>query len=243
MIGSDRFLRNDSPKFGNHFLIQTNGVNDLATEHAEGVGNMKAKLKYWLWQLQSPTPGACDCGLAISGQVKFPTQNELHGLSSGSNDYSGLVHFGIPLGSSSGIWATSAVTKIGTNNLFAGWPSRQWLQMYELSMEIGISENLAFITQARYESPLFNKQYLTFNYTTSTPQDQLEEQVSSGWNALVDWRGSEDIGLSWRWGGGSQVNFLFIEDWGIGGFDQASDGLYINNAPDFQFMTQWHFVF
>ena len=36
---------------------------------------------------------------------------------------------------------------------------------------------------------------------------------------------------------------MFVEDWGTGTQNRASDGLYVNNAPDYQFMTQWHFAF
>ncbi len=96
---------------------------------------------------------------------------------------------------------------------------------------------------ARAESPLFNKQYLDYVYTQTGEQEQLEERVASAWNSLVEWRGSENIGIKYSWGKGSSINFAFVEDWGIGSEDQASDGLYVNNAPDFQFMTQWHFNF
>ncbi len=243
LIQSDRFMRNDNRKFGNHFKIQTNGIDQLTTEHAEGVGNFKAKLKYWLWHWRAGSPGACDCGLAISGQAKFPTQRRQHGLTSGHNDYSGLVHLGVPLGANSGAWATAAITKLGANDTFLGWPRREWLQMYELTLNIGLEGNLSLILQGRADSPLFNKQYLSFNYTTSTEQEQLEEKIASGWNSLVEWRGSENIGLGWRWGKGNMVDFLFVEDWAIGTQNKAADGLYVNNAPDYQFITQWHFAF
>jgi hypothetical protein len=242
-IESDRFMRDVSPKFGNHFQVQTNGVDNLTTEHAEGIGNFKAKLKYWFLHVNSPTPGECDCGLAVSGQVKFPVQDRAHGLSSGTNDYSELIHAGLPLGSESAMWATAAFTQLGSNDTFAGWPQNKFLQMYELSFDFGSGPNLGFMIQARYESPLFNPSVLSFNYTSSTPSGQLEERVSSGWNALTDWRGSESIGVRWRWGNGNQFNFLFVEDWAIGAQDQTTDGLYINDAPDFEIVTQWHLVF
>ena len=203
LIVSDRFSREVNQKFGNHFAVTTNGVNTLATEHMEGVGNIKAKLKLWLLPWQSTTPGACECGLAISGQAKFPTQMRIHGLTSGHNDYTGLIHLGIPLGDYSGVWATNAFTKLGANDTFAGWPRRDWVQMYELSLGIGTGPHLSFIMQARTESPLFNKQYLNFNYTTTSSEDQLEERVSSGWNSLVEWRSSETIGVEWRWARGA----------------------------------------
>jgi hypothetical protein len=243
IITSDRFMRDTSPKFGNHFVIQTNGVNQLASEHAEGVGNVKAKLKYWAWHWNSPTPGACECGLAFSGQAKFPIERREDGMTSGNRDYSGLVHFGVPVGVNSGAWATAAFTKLGQNDTFAGWPQRDWLQMYELSLNVGITNGFGVLLQARVNSPLFNKNYLTFNYTQSGEQQQLEERVASGWNSLVEWTGSEDIGLRWSWGKGNEFNFIFQEDWGVGSQDQSGDGLYVNNAPDFSFLTQFHFVF
>jgi hypothetical protein len=243
LIGSDRFMRDVSPKFGNHMVVETNGVNMLTTEHAEGVGNLKGKLKYWLWHLNSPTAGACDCGLSVSVQAKFPMQPRDHGLTSGSNDYSGLIHFGVPFGQSSGAYATAAWTKLGPNDTFAGWPRNDVLQMYELSLNIGLTPKLALVLQGRAESPLFNKSDLNFTYTQSTPDQQLEERVASGWNDLVEWRGSEDIGLRWTYSKSTQINFLFVEDWAIGNQDQSGDGLYINDAPDFEFMTQIHFDF
>jgi hypothetical protein len=80
-------------------------------------------------------------------------------------------------------------------------------------------------------------------YTFSEPQDQLAERISSGWNGLTAWRGSESIGLRYRWGAGSQANFLFIEDWALGDRDGRNQWLYVNNAPDVMFLTQLHFVF
>ena len=242
-IGSDRFMRDESAKFGNHFVLQKNGVDLLTSEHAEGMGSIKAKIKLWLLQWRGTSVGSCDCGFSISGQAKFPTQRRDHGLSSGSNDYSGLAHLGVPIGSYSGIWATAAVTKLGTNEVLKDWPINTWQQMYELTMNLGLGENLGLLLQARAESPLMEKKYLSFNYTQSDPQLALEERVASGYNSLVEWRGSQTIGIRWRWSAGNEINFIFTEDWGIGTQDQSGDGLYINNAPDFQFATQWHFVF
>ncbi len=242
-IQSDRFERNDYPKYGNHFLVQTNGVDNLASEHAEGVGNVKAKLKLWLLKLKSPTPGVCECGFAISGQAKFPTQTWKHGLSSGSNDYTGMLHAGVPLGSNSGTWFTAGLTHVGEHKLFEGWPMRRWLQMYELSFDLGAGPQFGFILQARYESPLMMSEHLSFNYSSTDPKDQAIERINSGWNSMVYWRGSESVGIRWRWGQGNQVNLLFVEDWGGGKYDSSGGLTYINNAPDVELLTQWHFVF
>lgn len=243
LIQTDRFERNNYPKYKNNIQFTKNGVDLYKTNHAEGVGGFKTKLKLWLLKWQSPTPGACDCGLAVSGHVKFPTQTSDHGLSSGSNDYTGMVHLGMPLGSSSGLWLTSAFTKLGHNRVFEGLPMRTWSQMYEASLNMGLDTNWGVIMQVRYESPLFNKDDLQIKYSYAEPHNQAIERVNSGWNSLVYWRGAESIGLRYRWGMGSQINFLFVEDWARGKYDSTGGFAYINNAPDVEFLTQWHFVF
>jgi hypothetical protein len=243
VIGSDRFLRNFGPKYGNAFVVQTNGEDRLPSTHGDGLGGFKLKLKWWFLQWHSPTPGACDCGLALSAQVKFPNGSKAHDLTSGSNDYSGLVHFGFPINSGSAFWATAGVTKMGRNDIFAGWPTRSWQQMYESVLDIGFTKVFGLILQARAESPLFDAAYLDFNYTTDDEDGRIEERMASGFNSLVRWRGSEAGGFRWRWGKGSQINLLIIEDWGLGTWDERSDKLYVNNAPDVAFITQWHFLF
>jgi hypothetical protein len=243
LANTDRFLRNDNNKFGNDIVFQKNGKNLIASDHGEGVANLKAKLKVWVLPWKSPTPGVCDCGLAVSMQAKFPTRARDSGLTSGKVDYSGLVHLGIPLGQWSGVWATGAFTKLGHNDTFDGWPQRQWQQMYELDMDFGFTENWGVVLQGRVESPLFEQKYLSFNYTSSDPASQAAERIASGWNALNEWRGSEVIGLRYRWGKGSRLNFLFMEDWGLGDRDHIGEWNYVNDAPDVSFITQWHLSF
>ncbi len=243
VIGSDRFLRHLNDPFDNDFSVRRNGVEQLTSQHGQGVGSFKTKLKWWMWQLKSSTPGTCDCGFAISAQVKFPTQKRGLGLSSGNNDYSGLAHLGIPMGKYAGAWMTAGVTRLGTNETFVGWPRRTWLQMYELSLDLGFNSTFGLILQGRLESPLMMKEHLNYQYTYADPKGQTAERVASGWNSLVHWRGSQSIGVRWRWGMGSQINLLMIEDWGLGKKDQRSDTLYVNNAPDVAFITQLHFVF
>lgn len=243
LIGSNRFLRHLNDPFDNDFSVRTDGQERLSSKHGQGVGGHKVKLKWWMWQWKSPTPGVCDCGFSLSAQVKFPTQKRGLGLSSGSNDYSGLAHLGIPIGTLSGAWFTGAVSKIGNNETFHGWPRRTWLQMYELSLDIGFNKNLGLILQGRTESPLMMREHLNYNYTHSDAEGQKAERIASGWNSLVEWRGSQSIGLRWRWGEGSQVNLLMIEDWGLGDKDERNDKLYVNNAPDVAFISQWHLVF
>lgn len=243
LIQSDRFLRHLNEEFDNSYVIQKDGVDQLATEKAEGVGAIKAKLKYWIWKWQSPTPGICDCGFALSGQVKMPMQSRKFGLSSGNNDYSALAHLGVPLGEFSAAWATAAVSKLGPNENFAGWPRRDWQQMYELSLDLAVGPTWGLVLQARTESPLFRKEQLEYQYTYSTEAERNVERVASGWNALTAWRGSQSIGFRYRWGQGSQGNLLFVEDWGTGDKDHRGEKLYTNNAPDIALINQWHFVF
>lgn len=242
-IHSDRFFRHLNEDFGNSYVVRVNGEDRLATHIGQGVGSVKAKLKYWLWQWRSPTPGVCDCGLALSGQAKFPIQARQFGLSSGGNDYSGLIHLGAPLGQYSGAWATAAFTKVGKNDTFGDWPRREWLQMYELSIDLGAGPHFGLLLQGRVESPLFMKEYLDYNYTYSDPDERAVERIASGWNSLIEWRGSEAIGVRWRWDAGSQINFLFVEDWGLGGKDRKKEWLYVNNAPDVAFISQLNLVF
>lgn len=242
-IGASRFRRHFNGYFDNRFMVQTNNEDNLATLRGEGLGSVKAKLKAWLWQWRSPTPGVCDCGLAISGQGKFPVQKRTNALSSGTSDFTGAVHLGFPLGQYSGMWATAAFTKLGPNDTFAGWPRHDWQEMYELSFDFGLDKNFGIILQARAESPLFDNNHLEYQYTTFNDDSQLAERIASGWNSLVYWRGSESLGLRWRWGQGSQINFLIVEDWGLGNKDRRYDMLYVNNAPDVAFVSQLKFVF
>ena len=243
VIQSDRFLRHLNDEFDNSYVIRKDGVDQMATEKGQGVGSTKVKLKFWPWQWNSPTPGVCNCGFALSAQAKFPMQARQFGLSSGNNDFSGLAHLGIPLGRFSAAWATAAVSKLGANENFAGWPRRDWHQMYELSLDLALGPKWGLVLQGRTESPYLSKEHLEYQYTYSTPQEQTVERVASGWNALTAWRGSQTIGFRYRWGIGSQVNLLFFEDWGTGDKDRRGQPLYVNNAPDVAFINQWHFVF
>ncbi len=243
VIGSDRFLRHLNDDFDNHFSVKKNGEEQLDSRYGQGVGSYKVKMKWWPLKWRSPTPGVCDCGFAVSAQGKFPVQKRGLGLSSGGQDFSGLAHLGMPIKHYSGLWMTAAITKVGRNKTFDGWPQRRWLQMYEISLDIGLSRNFGVILQARAESPFFSREHLDFVYTHADHDARLAERIASGWNSLVEWRGSESIGVRWRWGKGSQINFMLVEDWGLGDKDERDDFLYVNNAPDVAFISQWHFVF
>jgi hypothetical protein len=115
--------------------------------------------------------------------------------------------------------------------------------MYELSLDLAVGPAWGLMLQARTESPLFRKENLEFQYTYSTDKERTVERVASAWNALTAWRGSQAIGFRYRWGQGSQVNFLFVEDWGTGDKDERGEWLYVNNAPDIALINSWHFVF
>lgn len=242
-IRSNRFLRHLNDTYGNNFSIKNDGQEQLTSQHGQGVGGLKAKAKLWLLKWRSPTPGVCDCGVAVSYQAKFPTQKPGVGLSSGHTDHSGLLHLGVPLWKYVGVWATAGFTRLGANENIPDWPRREWHQMYELTIDLGLSPNLGIFLQGRTESPILMKEHLDYNYTVNDHEGQTAERIASGWNSLVEWRGSQSIGLRWRWGKGSQVNFMMIEDWGLGDKDERNDALYVNNAPDVAFISQLHLVF
>ncbi len=241
-IGAERFLRPDNQDFGKHYIVRTNGVSEIGNTWT-AVGNLKFKLKYWAWKWQGSVNGSCDCGLAFSAQAKVPLAAKRSGWTSGHEDYSGLIHFGAPINEASGIWATAGMTYLGDNEIFHKWPRNRWIQMYELSMDLALGDYWGVILQGRVESPFMRKSDLSYNYTTSIPQDQLVYRVASGWNSLVLWRGNEYAGLRWRSFGGTQVNFLIGEDWWFGKQDFPRDGRYTNNAPDVNFVVQLHFPF
>lgn len=243
LIRSDRFMRHHSDDFNNVMGVQTDGVDALATERGQGMGSAKLKLKWWPIKWRGGQSGACDCGFALSAQAKFPTQPRKFALSSGDNDYSFLAHLGVPIGQRSGMWFTGAVTKLGANETFAGWPRREWLQMYEVAFDLAISERFGFILQLRTESPLMMREHLDFDYTNSTHSARLAERIASGWNSLTAWRGTQAFGFRWRWGQGHEVNLLMVEDWGTGDRDERADWLYVTNAPDVAFVSQLHIAF
>jgi hypothetical protein len=84
---------------------------------------------------------------------------------------------------------------------------------------------------------------MDFNYTQTEDDSMKAERIASGWNSLTAWRGSQILGARYRWGMGNFINFMIVEDWGTGDRDSRADWLYVNNAPDVAFVSQWHFVF
>lgn len=242
-IGSDRFSRNYNPFFSDNFGVQTNGQDQIYQTNLTAVGNMKVKLKYWALQWRGSKNGSCDCGLAFSGQAKFPLAQSRSGMTSGHNDYSFLVHLGAPLFKDSGIWATAAFTTLGRNEIFADWPQRRYAQMYELAMDLAFTDHWGLLLSARTESPIMNKGELAFQYSSSNSLAQAAERGATGWNSLVYWRSSQGFGFRWRASAGHELSLLLVEDWGLGSQDQRGDDFYVNNAPDIEFVTKLHLSF
>ena len=241
-IGSERFQRNSNHEFGKSYVVNTADSNQFGEKKWSAVNYVKYKAKYWLWQWQGSLEGSCDCGFSIGGQVKVPLGDSRGGMSSGHHDYTLTTHLGVPFGQNSGMWATAAFTSLGRNEIYRDWPMRRFAQMYELTMDLGY-EHWGLLLQARTESPIMNKNDLSYTYTTTDPQSQVAYRVASGWNSLVYWRGSQSLGVRWRSLTGHQINFLIVEDWAIGSQDSRVDHLYVNNAPDVAFVTQFHFTF
>ena len=236
LIESDRFLRQTEAARRTQFNITTNGEQRLRTNYFSGIlSTTKSKIKYRI------IPWEKEYGLSVSGQLKssFGARN---GFNSGGTDLSFLIHLGAPLWNHSGIWFTSAFTKISPNPIFYDWSTRQWLQMYELALDLALNEHLGFLAFYRMESPLLNAGEFEYQYTQSTPKSQIEERVASSWNSLMYWRGSQGVGGRYRWDGGDQLNFLMIEDWSYGGYDKRQSFFYVNNAPDVAFVVQLHYA-
>lgn len=243
-VGSDTFERPSYPGYNNTFQFGANGNDALSTDRPEGVANLKFKLKLWLLHWLGDDRGSCDCGLAVSGQIKAPVGPANQGLTSGSTDFSELVHLGIPIFNESGIWFTAAFSQLGANESLSNWPLRHDYEMYEMSSDWGLTYGgFGFILLARASSPFLNSNTIAFNDGSVTDPYQLAaDREAGGWNSLLYWTGTEAIGFRQRWGEGSQVSLLFQEDFAIGGYDGRATDIYINDAPDFSFILQFHFV-
>lgn len=235
-IQSDRFLRNTVGSSKTNFSIYSDDEERLKTSYFSGVlSTMKSKMKYWLVHWGK------EYGLSVSTQLKTGIGPK-NGFKSGGFDMSFLVHAGAPLWQQSGIWFTAAYTKISPNNIFYDWSSREWLQMYELTADFALTDHWGLTGFMRMESPLFNVGEFAFQYTEDSAKKRTQERTASGWNSLMYWRGSQAMGGRYRWDGGDQLNFLVIEDWGIGGYDQRASFFYVNNAPDVAFVLQLHYA-
>lgn len=236
LIQSDRFMRSSVGPGRSIFSIYSDDEQRIKTNHFSGVlTTMKSKIKYWI------LPWGKEYGLSVSTQLKTGVGGR-NSFTSGGFDMSFLIHAGAPIRSQSGIWFTSGFTKISPNNVFADWSARQWLQMYELTTDLALTDEWGLVGFFRMESPLFNVGDFAFLYTQNSQTKQAEERTASGWNSLMYWRGSQGMGGRYRWQSGDQLNFLVIEDWAFGGYDKRASNLYVNNAPDVSFVFQLHYA-
>ncbi len=80
-------MRHLNEPFGNSFIVRRNGVDMLATERADGISNMKVKLKYWALKWRSSTPARVNVvGLLGPSQISHTAAQE--GFEFWTNDYS-----------------------------------------------------------------------------------------------------------------------------------------------------------
>lgn len=238
LIGSERFLRPENENYRSHFSIKTDDQEQLGQNSASGLSNMKTKWKLWLlkWDLGKANP--CPCGLSLGYQTRFPLNERNDGLSSGGVDHTGAIYFGFPIGKTSAIWTTAAFTYAEKNKFLEEWPRRKWLQMYELSIDIGLIGGLGILLQGRVESPFMNKGHLAIIDSSPTPEEQAKNLISSGWNSLTLWRGTQAGGIRYQLQNGSRIHFLLIEDWWFGTPNQYDRKIYSTNAPDISAVLQ-----
>ena len=241
IIGSDRFSRPDFDRHQSNFETSANNTTYLSENSASGFSNVKYKLKLWWWDWGSNK--ACPCGFSTAIHLKQPLTSYKLGLSSGRFDYSLAWHLGLPIGEEGALWISSAATYASSNPALRGWPRRKWNQMYEISTDIGFSDNWGLLLLVRMESPILNKEHLSIIDTGETNQQQLASRIASGWNSLVHWRGSQGLGFRYRFSPTSQINTIITEDWALGQFDERGDRLYTNNAPDVSFVVQYNTSF
>lgn len=239
LIGSTRFQRPLYPRNAHKFSIQYNST-ETVTQHSKlsELNHIKLKLKYWLWK---KTNKNCPCGLSLSTHGKFTIKNDKAGGTSGNNDYTAMINFGLPIFDNSAFWFSAASIKLGENQFLKEWPLRRWQQMYEIGVDISISEKWSISLQWRTESPILEKDKVSYVDTTSDPTDSFRKRVASGLNSLIYWRGSQGLGVSYKPNENSQWNYMLIEDWNVGKYDDPSLNIYVNNAPDVSFLMQYSF--
>lgn len=236
LIQSDRFMRHTYDTGRSQFNIYSDGGQRLRTSYFSGIlTTTKSKIKYRM------IPWEEEYGLSVSAQLKT-SLGAKSGFNSGGTDLSFLVHAGMPLWKQSGLWFTSGFTKISPNPMFYDWSTREWLQMYELTLDLALNDRWGLLGFYRMESPLFNAGEFEFQYTASGNKARTEERAASGWNSLMYWRGSQGMGTRYRWSGGDQLNLMMLEDWGYGGYDRRQSFFYINNAPDVAFVLQLQYT-
>lgn len=237
-VGNRRFNRHFYEEDQSYYSVKTDGVRFYETDRyrLSGISNIKPKLKWWIWKNQG-NAGQCPCGLALSAQVKVPTQDVRYGGTTGELDYSGLIHFGFPFGKGSAIWLTGAYTRLSKDPAMKGWPLLRDQQMYEINFDFALDDKWGILLLGRAQSPFLDRKHLEYVHPSSDPEIIARDRAASGWNSLVYWQGTQGIGLRYRSGSSLRFNFIFAEDFGFGKRD-SSDGLYSNNAPDINVIIQ-----
>lgn len=237
-LGNRRFNRQFYPEDQYNYSAETNGT-EFYTDNKplETVANVKPKIKYWISKWEN---SECPCGLAVSVQGKVPLQDEKFAGTTGDYDIYSLLHFGIPVGRSSALWLTGAYSYLGDNPAFDSWPRNRKYEMYEMSLDVGITKNVSLGLMVRAESPYLESKHLTYEDASSEPKIIERNRAASGWNSLVRWRSSNALGFRYKPTKTAQVGFWIAEDWGIGPYD-ASDDIYSNGAPDVNFVLQSSF--
>jgi hypothetical protein len=181
--------------------------------------------------------------MALSFQTRIPLRGARSTLSTGHVEASALFHAGSRVTSWFYIWATAGLTKLTPTPGLEGWPQRQWAQVYEAWMEFPLSDHWDIVAQARYQSPLLDKQHLEFQYDSTEEKYQQAERAASGWNALTAWRGNEALGFRYHFQKQNSFLFLFQEDWAIGDNDGRRNFLYVNGSPDVALVSQLQIAF
>lgn len=241
-VGADRFRRYEYPRSRDIWSVQKNGVEQLGSRSADGVGNLYAKMKWWF--LKKPNAHRPeDAGLAISTQILLPVSSVQYSLTTGHNELSVLLHGGWDLFSRSSFWISAGLTKLAPNPVFSGWPMHQWAQMYEAWFNFNLNDKWDWILQVRLDSPLFDKNYLRFSYISTTDKSMSAERAASGWSALTAWRGTESVGLSYRLKENQSLKFYFMEDFNFGDNDGRRNFLYVHGAPDIALISQFQIFF
>jgi hypothetical protein len=240
MIKVHRFNREAYGFDESHFNVATNGQSSLSAGEVGGVSHVKGKIKYWPIKWGKD----CACGLGMSVQLKAPLGGVEQGLDSGGWDSSFLAHIGIPLHGDGAVYITAGATWVPQNRAFYDWPRNQVLYMTEWAFDLPISQRWAITVWDRLESPLIKRTAVDISYQTRTPGDQLDELISSGWDALVMWRNYVSVGVRYQAAPNQTWYFEMVEDVGLGrGADGTDDINYANGAPDILFDLRFSYAF
>lgn len=242
-VGADRFRRHHFPWNQNNFSIKKNGIELLETNQSSGLNSGLVKLKWWLLKPKEEVARPEFHGLSISLQGRLPLRGSKSALTTGHAEGSALIHGGGSLFGIGYYWISAGITKLSSNPVFSGWPTRQWAQVYETWLEFPIAKKWDFIAQLRYESPLLDKQHLEFQYTTAGEKMRSAERAASGWNGLTAWRGSEALGFRYHLKEKKNILFLFQEDWALGDNDGRKNFLYVHGTPDVALIAQFQTQF